>query len=307
MDSIISPVSMKTWAQSPVDFADELGKWFETYGFAVVADHGVDQDIIDNVLEKSKAFFALPEEIKTQYKATLGGARGYVSFGVETAVGHDKADLKEFWHQGRNLPKGHKYEQYMAPNILVDTVNGFNEAIDTFYTAFDDLGKKILKSVAIYLKLEHDFFADKVDMGNSVLRLLHYPPVTGEIEPGAIRAGAHGDINVITLLLGADEPGLQLLDKQGKWQNVTAPKGCLAINVGDMLSRLTNGVLPSSIHRVINPEPERAKFARYSTPFFLHFNPDYLIETLPSCGESKFEPITAQEFLEQRLSEIKLM
>ena len=307
MDSIIPPVSMKTWAQSPEAFAQELGKWFETYGFAVVSDHGVDQFIIDNVLEKSKTFFAMPEEVKMKYKATMGGARGYVPFGIETAVGHDKADLKEFWHQGRNLPKNHKYEKYMPPNIIVDDVNDFNDAIDTFYNAFDELGKRILKSVAIYLKLEPDFFESKVDSGNSVLRLLHYPPVTGDIEPGAIRAGAHGDINVITLLLGADEPGLQLLDKEGNWQNVTAPKGCLAINVGDMLSRLTNGVLPSSIHRVINPEPERAKFARYSTPFFLHFNPDYLIETLPSCGKSQFAPITAQAFLEQRLSEIKLM
>ena len=306
MDSIIPPVSMKTWEQSPEAFADELGKWFETYGFAVVADHGVDQGVIDRVVEKTKAFFELPVEVKKQYRSQVGGARGYTPFGIETAKDHTKADLKEFWHQGRNLPQGHKYEKYMQPNIVVKEIVDFNDAVDAFYKEFDELGKRILKSVAIYLKLDPDFFEDKVGEGNSVLRLLHYPPVVGDIEPGAIRAGAHGDINVITLLLGADEPGLQLLDKEGNWQNVTAPKGCLAINVGDMLSRLTNDVLPSSIHRVINPQPERAKFSRYSTPFFLHFNPDYLIETLPKCGESKFPPITAEDYLQQRLNEIKL-
>ena len=307
MDSIIPPVSMKTFDESPEAFAQQLGMWFENYGFAVVADHGVDQSIIDGTLERAKQFFALPVETKTKYQiAGSGGKRGYTPFGIETAKDHKVADLKEFWHAGRGLPEGHRHADLMPPNIDVAEVEDWSTYVDAMFGAFDHLGRRILKAVAIHLKLGDNFFDDKVNEGNSILRLLHYPPVIHDIEPGAIRAGAHGDINVITLLLGADEPGLQLLDKQGVWQNVFAPKGCLAINVGDMLSRLTNDKLTSSIHRVINPDPERAKFARFSTPFFLHFNPDYLIETLPDCGESKYPPITAQGFLEQRLAEIKL-
>ncbi len=308
MDSIIPPVSMKTFEQDPNEFAQELGKWFETYGFAVVADHGVNQDVIDGTVARAKEFFALPTDTKKKYKIEgLAGARGYTPFGVETAKEHHIADLNEVWHAGRELPKDHKYANLMMPNVDVPEVDGWTEYVDGMFNGFDELGKKILKAVAIYLKLDPDFFADKVNEGNSILRLLHYPPVGEDATPGAIRAGAHGDINVITLLLGADEPGLQLLDKEGNWQNVMAPKGCLAINVGDMLARLTNDKLPSSIHRVINPQPERARFSRISTPFFLHFNPDYLIEGLPNCGDAKYEPITAQGFLEQRLKEIKLM
>lgn len=307
MDSIIPPVSMKTFDESPEAFAKELGQWFETFGFAVVSDHGVSQEIIDGTLERAKAFFELPVETKTKYQIKgSGGKRGYTPFGIETAKDHKVADLKEFWHAGRGLPPEHRHRELMPPNIDVSEVEGWSQYVDAMFGSFDHLGRRILKAVAIHLKLGDKFFDDKVNEGNSILRLLHYPPVTHEIEPGAIRAGAHGDINVITLLLGADEPGLQLLDKKGVWQNVYAPKGCLAINVGDMLSRLTNDVLTSSIHRVINPNPERAKFARYSTPFFLHFNPDYLIETLPECGPSKYAPITAQGFLEERLRDIKL-
>lgn len=308
MDSIIPPVSMKTFSQSPEGFAQELGKWFETYGFAVVADHGIDQDIIDGAVLRAKEFFALPTQTKLKYKIEgSGGARGYTPFGVETAKDHQIADLKEFWHAGRELPKDHKFAELMKPNLNVEEVDAWSLYIDGMFNAFDALGKKILMAVAIYLKLEPNFFDNKVNEGNSILRLLHYPPVGEDATPGAIRAGAHGDINVITLLLGADEPGLQLLDKDGVWQNVQAPKGCLAINVGDMLARLTNDKLPSSIHRVINPQPERSRFSRISTPFFLHFNPDYLIEGLEGCGTSKYDPITAQGFLEQRLKEIKLM
>lgn len=308
MDSIIPPVSMKTFDQSEDAFAQELGKWFETYGFAVVGDHGVDQGIIDGTVARAKEFFALSTETKMKYKiAGLAGARGYTPFGVETAKDHEIADLKEFWHAGRELPKDHKFAHLMMPNVEVAEVSGWNDYVNGMFASFDHLGKRILRAVAIYLGLDRNFFEDKVNEGNSILRLLHYPPVGPDATPGAIRAGAHGDINVITLLLGADEPGLQLLDKQGNWQNVIAPKGCLAINVGDMLARLTNDKLPSSIHRVINPQPERARFSRVSTPFFLHFNPDYLIETLPNCGEPKYEPISAQGFLEQRLKEIKLM
>jgi isopenicillin N synthase-like dioxygenase len=197
----------------------------------------------------------------------------------------------------------------MADNIWPDEVRDFHDSTYALYTALDALGKKVLKAIAVYLKLDPEFFTDKVDFGNSVLRLLHYPPVD---QPGeSVRAGAHGDINVITLLLGAEEPGLQILDRSGEWLPITPPQDCIVCNIGDMLSRLTNGVLPSTLHRVINPAEVRKDFARYSTPFFLHFNSPYLIETLPNCisadRPNQFpEPITAHEFLQQRIREIKL-
>jgi isopenicillin N synthase-like dioxygenase len=306
-ESVIHPVSMKLYDTDFAGFSKELGGWFERFGFAIVADHGVNQTIIDTALEQAKAFFALPVETKTKFKLQGGsGQRGYTGFGVETAKDHTIADLKEFWHHGRNLPKGHRFSAVMPPNVAMSELPGFDESQQAMFEDFDALGKRILRAIAQYLALPIDYFDEKVALGNSVLRTLHYPAVGPDVTPGAIRAGAHGDINVITLLLGAEEPGLQLLDKAGNWQAVTAPEGCVVINIGDMLARLTNDRLPSTIHRVINPEPERARFARYSAPFFLHFSPDVLIETLPMNGPSKYEPINAQDFLEERLREIKL-
>ena len=306
-NSVIQPVSMKSYDSDFAGFARELGFWFEKFGFAIVADHGVDQNVIDKALQKAKEFFALPVDVKKSYKSPVGaGQRGYTAFGVETAKDHTIADLKEFWHHGRNLPEGHRFGAVMPPNVPMPDVAGFDASQQAMFEDFDHLGKRILQAIATYLELPRDYFDAKVAEGNSILRTLHYPAVGPEATPGAIRAGAHGDINVITLLLGAEEPGLQLLDKAGQWQAVTAPEGCVVINIGDMLSRLTNDRLPSTIHRVINPEPERARFARYSAPFFLHFSPDVLIEPLPMNGPVKYEPINAQDFLEQRLREIKL-
>lgn len=305
--SVIPPVSMTAYDTDFEGFAQELGGWFERYGFAVVSDHGVDQDVIDRAQEAAKAFFALPVETKIARKAPSGGGqRGYTAFGVETAKDHTVADLKEFWHTGRDLPPGHRFEAVMPPNVAVPEVQGFDESQRAMFAAFDALGLRILRAIAHYLGLEDGYFDAKVAEGNSILRMLHYPAIPEDVTPGAIRAGAHGDINVITLLLGAEEAGLQLLSRDGEWLPVGAPKGCFAINIGDMLSRLTNDRLPSTIHRVVNPEPERARFARHSSPFFLHFSPDVLIETMPLGGPPKYEPINAQDFLEQRLREIKL-
>jgi isopenicillin N synthase-like dioxygenase len=305
--SAIPPVSMTTYDTDFEAFAQELGGWFERYGFAVVADHGVDQAVIDGALDASKAFFALPTETKRAYHVpNSGGQRGYTAFGVETAKDHNVADLKEFWHTGRDLPEGHPSRAVMPPNVPMDAIAGFDVRQKAMFAGFDALGVRILRAIAHYLGLPVDFFDAKVAEGNSILRTLHYPAMAEDVTPGAIRAGAHTDINVITLLLGADEPGLQLQDKSGTWLPVTAPTGCVAVNIGDMLSRLTNDRLPSTLHRVVNPDLERARFARYSTPFFLHFAPDVLVETLPWGGLAKYEPITAHAFLEQRLREIKL-
>lgn len=305
--SVIPPVSMQGFDTDFEAFAQELGGWFEKFGFAVVADHGFDPAVLDDAMEKTRTFFALPEAVKRAYLIPGGGGqRGYTAFGVETAKDHAVADLKEFWHVGRDLPAGHPYGPFMPPNVTVAEIPGWDATMKAFYDGFDRVGARLLEAIAQYLGLERHWFAEKVRAGNSVLRLLHYPEIPADVTPGAIRAGAHGDINVITLLLGSEEPGLELLDRDGQWRPVTAPKGCFAVNIGDMLSRLTNDLLPSTIHRVVNPSPERARFARYSTPFFLHFAPDVLVETMPLGGTAKYAPITADAFLQQRLAEIKL-
>jgi isopenicillin N synthase-like dioxygenase len=199
----------------------------------------------------------------------------------------------------------------MRPNLWPTEIPGFRDHLYGMFEALDALGRKLLKGIARYLNLGDDFFEDKVELGNSVLRMLHYPPVPADA-PG-VRAGAHEDINVITLLLGAEEAGLQLKDANGEWLDIAPPPGALVVNIGDMLQRLTNHVLPSTTHRVVNPAPERRGFARYSTPFFLHFNPDYVIETLPSTitpeNPDRYagQPIMAEDFLTQRLKEIRLL
>ena len=307
----IPPVSLRL-AQSDFEaFAQALGAAFARYGFAVVADHGLDQVRVEAALADAKAFFALPAEVKRRYQIPGGaGQRGYTPFAVETAKGAVHADLKEFWHVGRELPPGHPYRQVMPGNIWPAEVTGFQVHELWLYGALEALGGRLLAAIARYLGLGADYFDDPIALGNSVLRLLHYPPVPSDA-PG-VRAGAHEDINVITLLLGAEEAGLQVLDRDGRWLPINAPPGAVVCNIGDMLQRLTNHALPSTTHRVVNPPPERRGVSRYSTPFFLHFEPEYLIETLPGRVDDQRtdrypEPITAHDYLMQRLREIKLV
>jgi isopenicillin N synthase-like dioxygenase len=297
----------------PLDsIAGELGRSFAEYGFAVIRDHGIPQELIDRAEALSKQFFALPTEAKMAYKIEGGGgARGYTPFGVEKAKDAEIFDLKEFWHVGRNLPEGHELSQYMRPNVWPGEVEGFRETFSELYAAFEKAGSRVLEAIALGLGLDRQFFAPTVKDGDSVMRLLHYPPPPEDAPEGAIRAAAHGDINTITLLLGAEEAGLELLTKQGEWKSIDVPEGALVINVGDMLDRLTNSRLRSTTHRVVNPLGDAARRARYSMPFFLHFRPDYVIETLQSCIESGAEsevppPITSHDFLQQRLREINL-
>ena len=306
----IVPVSLKSAGTDPQGFADALGRSFREYGFAVIKDHGVDTGVIERALADTKAFFALPEHVKRSYHVPGGGgARGYTPFRTEIAKGAKEHDLKEFWHRGRDLPEGHRYREVMAPNIPVKEIERFDSSTKALYDALDEMGAILLQAIARHLGLAPDWFEKTVDEGNSVLRLLHYPPIEGE--PGGVRAGAHEDINVITLLLGAEEAGLQVKTRSGEWLPIQPPEGALVVNVGDMLQRLTNNVLPSTTHRVVNPSAERMRFPRYSTPFFLHFNPDFLIETLPGCisetNPNRYpEPITSHAFLEERLREIGL-
>ena len=307
----IASVSLTESARDPEGFAEELGQSFERFGFAVIADHGIPADLIARAEEKARAFFALPEAVKKSYFIPGGGgARGYTPFGIETAKGATNYDLKEFWHVGRELPEGHRFAGLMAANIWPKEVPGFRETFLELFAAFDAAGLRILEAIARYLDLAPDYFEDTVADGNSVLRLLHYPPIPSD-GPN-VRAGAHEDINTITLLLGAEEAGLQLLDRDGNWLPITPNEGELVVNIGDMLQRLTNMKLRSTTHRVVNPPPERRGHSRYSMPFFLHFRPDFLIETLPHCisedHPNRFPvPITAHDYLLERLREIKLV
>ena len=305
-------IAVVSLAQPLESIADELGRSFREYGFAVIRDHGIPQDLIDRAEALSKEFFALPAEVKKAYHIPGGGgARGYTPFGTEKAKDAKVHDLKEFWHVGRELPEGHELSEYMADNVWPSEVEGFRETFTKLYSAFEEAGGRVLEGIALHLGLDRTFFAPTVEDGNSVMRLLRYPPLEGEEAEGAIRAAAHGDINTITLLLGAEEAGLELLTRQGDWKAVDVPEGALVINVGDMLDRLTNGKLRSTTHRVVNPRGQAAYRARYSMPFFLHFRPDYMIETLPSCIDPQAPddhpaPISSHEFLLQRLREINL-
>ncbi|HSV01597.1 MAG TPA: 2OG-Fe(II) oxygenase family protein [Phenylobacterium sp.] len=306
----LAPVSFRAFNRDFEGFSKALGDSFARYGFAVIADHGLPQARIEAALGSAKRFFALPEPVKLKYKLPVMGQRGYTPFGVETAKGETHYDLKEFWHVGRDLPAGHRFRDHMPDNVWPDAdVPGFRETVGWLYGALDAMGLKVLEAIAAWLGLERHVFEPTVGEGNSILRLLHYPPVP---ENGPhIRAAAHEDINVITLLLGAEEAGLEVKDRDGSWLPINPPAGSLVCNIGDMLQRLTNDKLPSTTHRVVNPAPERRGYARYSTPFFLHFNSDYLIRTLPSCIDAQRpnrypEPITANDYLQQRLREIKL-
>jgi isopenicillin N synthase-like dioxygenase len=277
----------------------------------VISDPGLDEAMLARALDRAKAFFALPDDVKRRWRVPGGGGqRGYTPFGVETAKGAALHDLKEFWHVGRDLPEGHPYRAVMPDNLWPDAVEGFEPAVRDLYAALDALGLRLLRAIARALGLADAYFEDKVRFGNSILRLLHYPPVPADSPH--VRAGAHEDINVITLLLGAEEAGLEIRDRDGRWLAIDPPPGAVVVNIGDMLARLTNHVLPSTTHRVVNPAPERRGAARYSMPFFLHFEPDFVIRTLPGCvGADRPdlypEPITAEQFLQQRLREIRLV
>jgi len=294
------------------EFAEGLAAAYAEFGFVTIENHGIDKDLIDRCLDCFHRFFALPVEEKLRYQIPgTGGARGYTAFGIETAKGARHHDLKEFWHVGRELPPGHPFGKVMAPNIWVDNIPGFRESTLGLYQAFDALGARLLSAIARSVALPADFFDDKVNLGNSILRVIHYPPMPPE-PTQSVRAGAHEDINVITLLLGAEEPGLEVLSRRGEWIAVNPPAGSLVCNVGDMLQRLTNMHLRSTTHRVVNPPRERASNARYSLPFFLHFNPDFLIRTMPQYVDEQHPdqfpvPINAQDFLMERLREIKLI
>ncbi len=293
------------------DFVAELGAAYRQWGFAGIRNHGITQARMDAAYEVFREFFALPEEVKRQYHVPgSGGARGYTPFGVETAKGATHFDLKEFWHIGREIPRDSHYAEDMPPNVWPQEVAGFREHGYGLYEDLDNLGSRVLSALALHLGLDAAYFADKTDSGNSILRPIHYPPITAPDVPN-VRAGAHEDINLITLLVGASAAGLEVRSQQGDWVPFTSDADTIVVNIGDMLQRLTNHVYPSTTHRVTNPPGDQARQPRYSVPFFLHPNPDFLIDVLPStitaANPSRYpKPITAQAYLDERLLEIKL-
>ena len=308
----LSTLPVLSLADDPARFSSAIGNSFRQFGFAMVKDHGIDQGLIDRAWALTQAFFALPEAEKRAYVLPgKGGARGYTPFKTEIAKGAKAHDLKEFWHVGRDLPDGHPLlTDSMPPNVWPTRPAEFEAIFSRLFAEFDKAGAVILSRIAVYLGLAEDWFDPAIEDGNSVLRLLHYPPVQ-DAEGGAIRAGAHEDINLITLLLGAEEAGLELLTQEGRWISASPPPGALVINIGDMLQRLTNHYLPSTTHRVRNPDAERAAHARYSMPFFLHLRSDFAFHTLPQCVSAQNPDrypvsITADDYLQERLREIGL-
>ena len=294
------------------DFTEALGQAYREYGFVGISGHGLGDKLTAQAYACFREFFALDEDTKQHYhEAGTGGARGYTGFGVEQAKDHDVPDLKEFWHVGREVDGDNPHPEILLPNLWPPEVDDFRATALALYGALDNLGQRMLSAIALDLGLPADWFADKVNMGNSILRPIHYPPIHNAA-PGAVRAAQHEDINLITLLIGSKEQGLEVLNKHGEWIPVTTLPGTIVVNVGDMLQRLTNHVYQSTTHRVVNPLGEAAQNSRYSIPFFLHPNPDFVIETLPQCisedNPNRYpEPITSHGYLMQRLREINLI
>jgi isopenicillin N synthase-like dioxygenase len=291
-------------------FVQQLGRAYEDVGFVAVKHHGIPEDLIEGLYEHVKAFFALPSEAKRSYeKPELAGQRGYTSFGKEHAKGSTAPDLKEFYQYGQTVEDDDPVAAEYPPNVVVNEVPQFTPTLFRAYRAFEKSGRALLRAIALYLGLDENYFEPHVINGNSILRAIHYPPITQE-PASAIRAEQHEDINLITLLVGASAEGLQILTKQGEWVAVTALPGQIVVNVGDMLQRLTNDRLRSTTHRVVNPPREKWGSSRFSIPFFLHPRSGMSLACLENCIDEShpkaYPDATAGEYLEERLREIGL-
>lgn len=292
-------------------FVEELGDAFHNIGFVGVVNHGIPKQLVDDFYAASKAFFNLPETVKKQYEISgMAGQRGYTSFGTEHAKGSEVADLKEFFQIGQDLAADDPLRGPDYPdNVKVGEVPAFTQLGITLYREFEKTGAQLLRAIALHLDLPEGYFEDKIERGNSILRAIHYPPITRE-PASAIRAEQHEDINLITLLVGASAGGLQLQNMEGEWLPVTPEEEEIVINVGDMLQRLTNDYLRSTTHRVVNPPREEWHLPRLSIPFFLHPKSDMDLSCLNNCADDDrpcaYEPITAGAYLDERLREIGL-
>ncbi len=291
-------------------FVQELGNAYETVGFVAVKNHGIPQEIVDSLYRLSQAFFSQPVDKKVSFEVPGGaGQRGYTSFGKEQAKGFDSPDLKEFFQYGQTVEDGDAIKNEYPENVKVKEIQGFDDTFYKAYRYFEASGGHLLTAIAIYLGLDETYFEDHIKNGNSILRAIHYPPITQEPK-SAVRAEQHEDINLITLLVGASADGLQILNKNNEWVAVTALPDQIVVNVGDMLQRLTNNRLKSTTHRVVNPPRELWGTSRFSIPFFLHPRSDMKLNCLSSCVTAEnplaYDPITAGEYLNERLREIGL-
>lgn len=292
-------------------FVDEIGKAYEEIGFVALKNHFLDNDLEENLYKEVKTFFDLPLEVKKKYEIEgLAGQRGYISFGKEHAKGKKEGDLKEFWHFGQEPAADANLTEEYPENVQVAELKNFNKVGMEAYRMLEKTGIYVLRALALYIGLEEHYFDHWASNGNSILRPIHYPPITEEPK-GAVRAGAHGDINLITLLMGASTGGLQVLRKDGEWIDAVPQEDELVINVGDMLERHTNNKLRSTIHRVINPPKDQWDKPRYSIPFFMHPRSEMRLDCLEECideeNPKQYENITAGDFLHQRLVEIGLL
>lgn len=292
-------------------FVQQLGTAYEEIGFVALKGHFLTDKITHNLYNDIQSFFSLPQEVKNAYEIEgIGGQRGYTSFGKESAKGKTEGDLKEFWHFGQEVVGNEKLKAAYPKNVLVNEIPSFNKSGMEAYKMLEKTAIYMLRAIAIYIGLDEKYFDNYVINGNSILRPIHYPPIIGEPK-GAVRAAEHGDINFITLLMGASAAGLEVLTKQGEWVAVTALPDQLVVNVGDMLERLTNNKLRSTIHRVVNPPKEDWDKPRFSIPFFTHPISEMKLNCLPECISKEhpkmYDDITAGEFLNERLKELGLI
>jgi len=296
--------------QEKLQFVSQLGKAYEEVGFVAVTNHGIPDELIADLYKYVQQFFALPLDKKKAYEIPgLAGQRGYTSFGKEHAKGSNAADLKEFYQHGQIVTDGDAIGKEYPQNVLITEVAAFTETLNKVYRSFEQSGKSLLQAIALYLGLNEHYFDSFIHNGNSILRAIHYPPITAEPK-SAIRAEQHEDINLITLLVGASAGGLQILNKQNQWVEATSLPNQIVVNVGDMLQRLTNNKLRSTTHRVVNPARELWHTSRFSIPFFLHPKSSMSLKCLDSCVDAnhpkEYPDASAGEYLDERLREIGL-
>ena len=292
------------------NFVKNLGEAYQKIGFIALKNYGLNAEIETELYQEVRNFFNLPTELKQKYeKPELNGQRGYISFGKETAKGYKKSDLKEFWHFGQELEKSDPLFQEYEPNVFCEDLPNFNKIGRQVFSILEETGIMVLRAIALHLNLPELYFDKKVTGGNSILRAIHYPPITTKPK-GAVRAAAHGDINLITILMGASAEGLEIQTRDGNWIGVTALPNQVVINIGDMMSRLTNDTLHSSIHQVTNPPKKDWGKPRFSIPFFMHPRSEMSLNCLDSCisenNPKKYDDITAGAFLEERIKELGL-
>jgi isopenicillin N synthase-like dioxygenase len=293
-----------------IKFVTELGQALENIGFFALTQHGVDSALIQQAYQVAREFFELPEALKQQYEVPkLHGQRGFTSFGREHAKDHPHPDLKEFWHVGRDLPSGHPLVEKYSANLPVTEIPHFHPVMVQLYQQLETCAAELLKACALYLGESETLFSDMIWESDTILRIIHYPPVAPDAHPASLRAAPHEDINLITLLCEATDDGLELLQRDGSWLAIPAMPGQIIVDSGDMLQQITNGILKSTTHRVVNPRGDRSR--RFSMPFFVHPRKEVDLTPLPGCiakvGEQKFPAITAGNYLMERLREIGLV